>query len=240
MGARRCSIEFANSWLSVQRPSRESAHGTPPPVTVCRTSPCPPYWWHNSRTVWAVRAEAVVTPTQRNKYESLPAAPSAHQSPARVARVGGRKSVHCPDHYAGGCVCGGATAAAPGRTLLISPSKNRALATTVSNASVLTRVRDVSDEPGSLNAMCPSVGQSAVATRVSHRIAWRSTWPVISAHVAVRASVRVGVRVRACVRACVRWPCVRACVRLSARLCARVRARVSVRDCARACECARV
>jgi hypothetical protein len=41
-------------------------------------------------------------------------------------------------------------------TLLISPAKKRALATTVSNASVLTRVRDVSDEPGSLNAMCPS------------------------------------------------------------------------------------
>ena len=211
MGARRCSIEFANSWLSVQRPSRESAHGTPPPVTVCRTSPCPPYWWHNSRTVWAVRAEAVVTPTQRNKYESLPAAPSAHQSPARVAGVGGRKSVHCPDHYAGGCVCGGATAAAPGRTLLISPSKNRALATTVSNASVLTRVRDVSDEPGSLNAMCPSVGPigRGYACIPSYRVALD-----LAGHLSARGRACVGTCgcESACVRACVRWPCVRACV----------------------------
>lgn len=38
-----------------------------------------------------------------------------------------------------------------------SSSKNLALATIVSFAKVLTRVRDTSDEPGSLNAMWPSL-----------------------------------------------------------------------------------
>ena len=38
----------------------------------------------------------------------------------------------------------------------MSEPKNRELARIVSYASVLMRVRDVSDEPGSLKAMCPS------------------------------------------------------------------------------------
>ncbi len=40
--------------------------------------------------------------------------------------------------------------------LLISPPKNRALATIVSYASVLIRVRLCKEEPGSLKAMWPS------------------------------------------------------------------------------------
>lgn len=42
-------------------------------------------------------------------------------------------------------------------TLLLSPMKNLALASIVSTASVLTLVLEVRLEPGSLNAMCPSV-----------------------------------------------------------------------------------
>ena len=42
-------------------------------------------------------------------------------------------------------------------TLARSLSKNRALATMVSFARVLTRVRDTNDEPGSLNAIWPSL-----------------------------------------------------------------------------------
>lgn len=42
-------------------------------------------------------------------------------------------------------------------TFARSFSKNRALATIVSFAKVLTRVRDTSDEPGSLNAIWPSL-----------------------------------------------------------------------------------
>jgi hypothetical protein len=38
----------------------------------------------------------------------------------------------------------------------MSLPKKRELAMMVSYASVLMRVRDESDEPGSLNAMCPS------------------------------------------------------------------------------------
>jgi len=38
-------------------------------------------------------------------------------------------------------------------TLLISLSKNRELATTVSIANILTLVRDTREDPGSLNAM---------------------------------------------------------------------------------------
>lgn len=41
-------------------------------------------------------------------------------------------------------------------TMLRSPPKNRELATIVSYAKVLILVRDVSEEPGSLKAMCPS------------------------------------------------------------------------------------
>lgn len=41
-------------------------------------------------------------------------------------------------------------------TLLISFPKNRAFASSVSCANVLTRVRDTRDDPGSLNAICPS------------------------------------------------------------------------------------
>ena len=41
-------------------------------------------------------------------------------------------------------------------TAATSFAKKRALARMVSYASVLMRVREASDEPGSLNAMCPS------------------------------------------------------------------------------------
>lgn len=41
-------------------------------------------------------------------------------------------------------------------TLARSPSKNLAFATTVSLAKVLILVRETRDEPGSLNAICPS------------------------------------------------------------------------------------
>ena len=41
-------------------------------------------------------------------------------------------------------------------TLVTSPPKNLALASMVSTANDLILVRDTRDEPGSLNAMCPS------------------------------------------------------------------------------------
>ena len=42
-------------------------------------------------------------------------------------------------------------------TASMSPSKKRALSIRVWRVSVLIRVRDASDDPGSLNAICPSV-----------------------------------------------------------------------------------
>lgn len=42
-------------------------------------------------------------------------------------------------------------------TCSMSPSKKRALSTRVCSVSVLIRVREASDEQGSLNPMCPSV-----------------------------------------------------------------------------------
>ncbi len=42
-------------------------------------------------------------------------------------------------------------------TASTSPSKKRALSRRVWLVSVLIRVREASDEPGSLKAMCPSV-----------------------------------------------------------------------------------
>lgn len=42
-------------------------------------------------------------------------------------------------------------------TCSMSPSKNRALSIRVCSVSVLIRVREASDEHGSLNPMCPSV-----------------------------------------------------------------------------------
>lgn len=41
-------------------------------------------------------------------------------------------------------------------TLVTSPPKNLALASMVSTANDLILVRDTREEPGSLNAMCPS------------------------------------------------------------------------------------
>ncbi len=53
-------------------------------------------------------------------------------------------------------------------TCSMSPSKNRALSTRVCSVSVLIRVREASDEHGSLNPMCPSVPMPST---------WRSTPP---------------------------------------------------------------